>query len=329
MTNFSPVAGLTNPHFQTILPRLIRRKPLFKPCWQTLELEDGDFVDLAWSEDWQTEQAAKKPIFVLFHGLEGSFDSPYANGLMHAFSKRGWLSVMMHFRVCSGRPNRHARAYHSGEVKDARHFLKHLNTLFPDQPKVAVGISLGGNMLVNYLATYKDEPLLGAATVVSAPLDLAACSSRIEQGFSKVYRNYLLTSLKKNALLKEHKLKSAIGIEAPHIKSIQTLYGFDDLITAPLHGFDNADDYYQRCSGIKVLNQVTVPLQVIHSGDDPFMTAAVIPQFRLNDNIHYRLLKQGGHVGFISGTLSRPRFWLEEHLPDYYQHFISSISEDV
>ncbi len=91
------------------------------------------------------------------------------------------LSVMMHFRGCSGKPNKKARAYHSGEVTDARFFLEQLNQQFPNNPKVAVGISLGGNMLANYLAEYKDDPILSAATIVSAPLDLAACANRIEQ----------------------------------------------------------------------------------------------------------------------------------------------------
>src|SRR5690606_4655188 len=108
---------------QTLLPRFIRKKALFEPIWQTLDTPDGDFLDLAWSEDPSSESARKKPLFVLFHGLEGSFFSPYANGLMNAFANAGWLSVMMHFRGCSGKPNCLARAYHSGETEDARYFL--------------------------------------------------------------------------------------------------------------------------------------------------------------------------------------------------------------
>lgn len=322
MIPFNPVRGLSNPHLQTILPRVLRKKPLFNALWQSIETPDGDFLDIAWSEDWKTSEVKNKPIFVLFHGLEGSFHSPYANGLMDAFAKRGWLSVMMHFRGCSGRPNRLARAYHSGEIEDARFFLKHLDELFPKQNKVATGISLGGNMLVNYLAKYQHDPMLSAATVVSAPLDLAACSHRIEQGFSKVYRNYLLSSLKQNAIRKEHQLHQAIGITSKQIQTINTLYDFDDQLTAPLHGFKGADDYYRRCSGINVVNETSIPLQVIHAQDDPFMTEKVIPNFKLNSNIHYRLFKRGGHVGFLSGSIRQPKFWLEESLPYYYQHFL-------
>lgn len=322
MKPFIAAHGLKNPHLQTMLPRLLRQKARFQPVWQTLETPDGDFLDLAWSEAWHSDAAQQKPLFILFHGLEGSFHSPYANGLMHAFAQQGWLSVMMHFRGCSGRPNRLARAYHSGEVEDARLFLEHLHTHFPHQPKVAVGVSLGGNMLINYLAHYNHETYLDAACAVSAPLDLAACSEHIEQGFSRLYRTYLLSSLKRTAMRKQPQLQSVLNISRRHIRRLTHLSDFDDLITAPLHGFADAQDYYRRCSGIQFLDKIRLPTQIIHAKDDPFMNEAVIPTSPLPDNIDYHLCKHGGHVGFITGSLRKPRFWLEEALPAYYQHFL-------
>ncbi|MEX3074400.1 hydrolase [Vibrio alginolyticus] len=319
MTQFFAAAGIKNPHLQTLLPRFIRKKALFTPIWQTLDTSDGDFLDLAWSEDPDKEPAHHKPIFILFHGLEGCFYSPYANGLMNAFAQSGWLSVMMHFRGCSGKPNKKARAYHSGEVTDARHFLEHLEQRFPNNPKVAVGISLGGNMLANYLAQYRDDPILKAASIVSAPLDLAACANRIEQGFSKVYRRYLLSSLKRNALQKHKLLHGELALSYSSIKRVTRLQEFDDLITAPLHGFKDAHDYYTQCSGLSKLQQIKLPTLIIHAKDDPFMTDDVIPKFVLPDNIDYRLYDHGGHVGFISGTALKPKFWLEEALPSYYE----------
>lgn len=318
MPHFVAASGLQNPHLQTLLPRLIRKKALFEPIWQTLDTPDGDFLDLAWSEDPETKEAKNKPIFILFHGLEGCFYSPYANGLMDAFAKQGWLSVMMHFRGCSGKPNHLARAYHSGETEDARWVLEYLRQQFPQQTIVAAGVSLGGNMLINYLADYRADPIVTAATVISAPLDLAACSQRIEQGFSKLYRRYLLSSLKHNALKKHHLLKGELGLSYHSIKRVTKLYEFDELITAPLHGFKNAQDYYQRCSGIHRLKEIRVPTQIIHAKDDPFMTDAVIPKFVLPSNIDYRLFAKGGHVGFLSGSLTKPEFWLEKALPAYY-----------
>ncbi|WP_117235954.1 hydrolase [Vibrio maerlii] len=324
MQTFTPATGASNPHVQTLLPRMIRKQALFAPLWESFTTDDGDFVDLAWSEDWQNEAAKLKPIFVLFHGLEGSFNSPYANGLMHAFAEQGWLSVMMHFRGCSGKPNKLARAYHSGETEDARQVLESIHQRFPNSSKVALGVSLGGNMLTNYLAKYDSNPIVNAATIVSAPLDLGACSVRIEQGFSKVYRTYLLSSMKKNALKKSQLLEQALGIKELHIQKLTRLYEFDDLITAPLHGYQDAADYYRRCSGIQRICDISTPLQIIHAKDDPFMTDAVIPTFKLPSNIDYRLFEQGGHVGFITGSIFKPRFWLEEAMPAYYSHFLES-----
>ncbi|SEG63646.1 hydrolase [Vibrio hangzhouensis] len=317
---FIAAKGLANPHLQTLIPRFVRRRTLFEPVWETLDTPDGDFVELAWSEAPHSLSAQSKPVFILFHGLEGSFDSPYANGLMHAFAQHGWLSVMMHFRGCGPTPNRLARAYHSGEIWDARQFIELLDHRYPNAKKVAVGISLGGNMLTNYLAHFGDDSKLDAATVVSAPLNLAACAQRIEQGFSRVYRSYLLSSMKKNALNKLHLLRDALGLTEERIRNMQRLYEFDDLITAPLHGFRDADDYYQRCSGLQRVCDITIPTQFIHAKDDPFMTHDVIPNFALPAHINYRLQERGGHVGFMTGSLRKPRFWLEETLPNDYQH---------
>ncbi|MEZ9133473.1 hydrolase [Vibrio breoganii] len=321
MKSFSPSWAMKNPHLQTLMPRFIRKHPLFTPVWETLTTPDNDFIDLAWSDDWQCDSVANKPIFILFHGLEGSFNSPYAHGLMHSFSEKGWLSVMMHFRGCSGKPNKQARAYHSGETEDARFFLEHLNRRFPNNPKVAVGISLGGNMLVNYLARYADQPIIDEATIICAPLDLAACSRRIEQGFSRLYHHFLLDSLKQTALQKIHLLEEALEIDVDTVKNMRFLHQFDNAITAPLHGYANASDYYTRCSGLPKLNSVTIPINVIHAKDDPFMTDEVVPKFKLNNNIDYHLVANGGHVGFIGGTFSTPYFWLEVAVPSFYDKF--------
>ncbi|MZI92317.1 hydrolase [Vibrio sp. CAIM 722] len=322
MPSFIAAHGITNAHLQTLLPRLFRRKPLLSPHWQTIDTPDGDFLDLVWSEDYRQLESLTKPVFVLFHGLEGSFFSPYAHGLMNAFAKQGWLSVMMHFRGCSGRPNNLARAYHSGETGDARQVLEYVRERCPNRPIIATGVSLGGNMLVNYLAQYNDDPIVSGATIISAPLELGACSQRIERGFSRLYRNYLLSSLKNTALLKHQKMKEALGITAAQIKQVTRLIDFDDLITAPLHGFRDAQDYYQRCSGLQRLPDITIPTRLIQAQDDPFMTDEIIPTFTLPKNLDYQLTEHGGHVGFITGSWNQPKMWLEETLPQYYQEYL-------
>ncbi|MBD1571394.1 hydrolase [Aliivibrio sp. S10_S31] len=321
MDNFTPATGLSNAHIQTLLPRFLRRSPLFNAYWQRLELPDSDFVDLAWSEN--PNKAGEKPLFILFHGLEGSFDSPYANGLLAAAKEQGWLGVMMHFRGCSDVPNRLVRAYHSGETEDARFFIEMLGARFPNQEKVATGISLGGNMLVNYLAKYQNDTLLNAATVISAPLDLSACSERIQQGFSRLYQGYLLGSLKNNSIKKLNaSRKEIVGLNKEMIKAIPDLITFDNLITAPMHGYAHAQDYYQQCSGLQFLDRIDIPTRIIHSKDDPFMTNAVIPTHPLPNCVHYQLTEHGGHVGFINGSITKPNFWLESTVNHWFQKIL-------
>ncbi len=322
---FRPLAGASNPHLQTLLPRLVRRRVQLQPFWQRLELPDGDFVDLAWSEN--PELARDKPRVVLFHGLEGNFYSPYAHGLLRAWQDKGWLGVVMHFRGCSGEPNRKSRIYHSGETEDARFFLRWLRECYGQVPTAAVGVSLGGNMLALYLAEQGQESLLEAAVVVSAPLMLEPCANRMEQGFSRVYQRYLLNQLKLNATRKLLYYPDSLPLDLPQLKGLRRIKEFDDVITARIHGFNDALDYYRRCSALPLLPQITTPLLIIHAKDDPFMTAEVIPNLhQLPDNIDYQLTEHGGHVGFVSGSLKHPQMWLEQRIPAWLSPYLEQPS---
>lgn len=282
---FTPMRGFSNCHLQTMLPRLFRRKVKFTPYWQRLELPDGDFVDLAWSED--PAQARHKPRLVVFHGLEGSLNSPYAHGLVEAAQKRGWLGVVMHFRGCSGEPNRMHRIYHSGETEDASWFLRWLQREFGHAPTAAVGYSLGGNMLACLLAKEGNDLPIDAAVIVSAPFMLEACSYHMEKGFSRVYQRYLLNLLKANAA---RKLAAYPG-------------------TLPM------------------LNRIAKPTLIIHAKDDPFMDHQVIPKPEsLPPQVEYQLTEHGGHVGFIGGTLLHPQMWLESRIPDWLTTYLEAKS---
>ncbi|MCG3865361.1 MULTISPECIES: hydrolase [unclassified Photobacterium] len=316
MSQFTPASGLQNPHIQTLLPRFVRRQPLFTPVTQRLTTPDDDFLDLAWTESPTDD---RKPLMILFHGLEGSFHSPYANGLLYAAKQQGWLGVMMHFRGCSDELNRQPRGYHSGEVNDARFFITWLREQFPQRPFIAVGVSLGGNMLINYLAKYGDDSDLVAAQAVSPPLNLASCSARIQQGFSKIYQQYLLSSMKRTMAKRIILHQDKMPITHQQLDAINTVWQFDQHITAPLHGFIDADDYYQRCSGLQQLNLISTPLRIIHAKDDPFMTESVIPSQPLPSNIDYNLYEKGGHVGFVSGSIFKPTFWLEHSVPTWFK----------
>lgn len=321
---FVPMKGVSNCHLQTMLPRLIRRKVLFTPHWQRLELPDGDFVDLAWSED--PEQARHKPRLVVFHGLEGSLYSPYAHGLIHAAKQRGWLGVVMHFRGCSGEPNRRERIYHSGETEDGTWFLHWLKNSYGSVPTAAVGYSLGGNMLACLLAKESDTVPLDAAVIVSAPFMLEQCSYHMEKGFSRVYQRYLLNLLKANAARKLKAYPDTLPISLQQLKRMRRLREFDDMITSKIHGFADAIDYYRQCSAMPLLNQITKPTLIIHAKDDPFMDHHSIPApEHLPANVQYQLTEHGGHVGFITGTLRRPKMWLESRIPDWLTPFLERV----
>ena len=300
-----------NPHLQTILPKWLRRTPA-RFTAERFELADGDFVDLAWSGPISQDA---RPLLVLFHGLEGSIHSHYAKGLFAHLQRQGDEAVLMHFRGCSGEPNRLLRAYHSGAIEDAQALIAELGRRFPGKPMIAIGYSLGGNMLVNLLARGCPGELT-AAVVISAPLQLASCADRVNQGFSRVYQRYLLRTMRANLQSKiRHQGAAGARWRPEQVSRIATLRDFDEQVTAPLHGFDSADHYYRTCSGLSLLASIPIPTLVLHAADDPFMSLAVIPQpEQLSPMVRYELSRRGGHVGFLHGTPWRPRFWLEERI---------------
>lgn len=318
---FQPLKGLNNPHLQTLLPRLIRRKIRFTPYWQRLNTPDGDFVDLAWSEDPQ--QARHKPRLVVFHGLEGSLHSPYVHGMITAAKARNWLGVVMHFRGCSGEPNRMQRIYHSGEIEDGSFFLNWLNDSYGQRPTAAVGYSLGGNMLACLMAQLGRECPLNAGVIVSAPLMLEQCCYHMEKGLSRFYQRYLLNLLKANAARKLRSYPGSLPVDLKQLKQMRRIREFDDLITSKIHGFADALDYYRQCSAMPMLPNVAKSMLIIHAKDDPFMDHRVIPDpTHLPTTIEYQLTEYGGHVGFVGGTLRRPEMWLEQRIPDWLTPYL-------
>ncbi len=315
MTRFKPAWWCHNAHVQTILPTILQRKPTQGLIWQTHQTADKDFVDLAWTQTIRSDET--RPIVVLFHGLEGSYRSPYAIGMLNAIRKQGWIGVMMHFRGCSGRPNLLPRSYHSGETLDALNLLHNLHLAYPKAPIAAIGYSLGGNMLLKLLAENPGLDFLKAAAAVSAPLDLSCCAYRLQKGFSQVYQKHLLDRMKKNLRNKMTVVSYPQGFN-PDIKKIKNFVQFDDLITAPLHGFNDASHYYQSASALTYLKQIQHRTLIIHAKDDPFMTTKVIPtEAQLSDNIDYEISEKGGHVGFVCGTIRHPKFWLEQRIPHW------------
>lgn len=307
-------AWLPGCHAQTIWPLLIKG-PLPRYRRERWETPDQDFIDLDWIDG---EPGA--PCVVLFHGLEGSSRSHYARRLMHAVGHRGWHGVVVHFRGCSGVPNRLPRAYHSGDSREIDWVLRRLHARGYPALFVA-GVSLGGNALLKWLAEQGAlaRDVIDAAAAVSVPLDLAAANAALSSGFNLVYARHFLRTLIPSALAKERRFPGCM--DAGRVRAARTLRDFDDAVTAPLHGFAGADDYYARSSAGPLLGALQAPTLLLHAANDPFLPPSAIPRReRLPDSLTLELLPRGGHVGFVHGALPGRIDWLPQRL---LAHFLA------
>lgn len=316
-STFKPAWWLSNRHLQTMAPKLLRFKDTINTVDETIELPDGDFLDLAWTQD--PLKSPDKPIVMVLHGLEGSINSHYAKGMMNAIKKKGWIGLLMHFRGCSGRPNRQGHSYHSGDTWDVHYCSALLQERFPEHKKAILGFSLGGNVVTQFLAQAPNAPFTCAA-VICAPLHLESCSVRINQGFSKVYQKYLIDMLK-DSTAEKIDLELLTHINKDELHNITTVYDFDTKVTAVINGFESAEDYYQKASGLYVLEEIKHPTLVIHALDDPFLCHQAIKGLELNNkHVNLEISNTGGHVGFIAGSNPfKPHFWLETRVLDFIE----------
>lgn len=313
---FKPAWWAKNPHLQTLWASKVRRKPPVPIRWERLELPDGDFLDLTWSDVIQNETKSPKPLVLLLHGLTGNINSRYARGMLQTVVKQGWRGVLMHFRGCSGTPNRLSRSYHSGETNDLQTVVSELFRREPHTPLFAVGYSLGGNVLLKWLAEYPNNPLK-AAVAVSIPFELQKTSYRLNKGFSRVYRFRMLQDLIKSH---QEKFKTiSPPFDFGNVRKMRTFREFDDAVTAPLHGFKSADDYYSKCSSRQFLSAIQTPTLIIHAKDDPFTTLDALPSIHeVSSKVTLELTERGGHVGFVSGKYPwKASYWLENRISHY------------
>ena len=302
-------------HLQTIYPSLFIRVPAIDYRRERLELADSDFLDI----DWIDGQAGA-PTVVLFHGLEGSADSHYARDLMALVQTRGWHGAVAHFRGCSGEDNRLPRAYFAGDSEDVDHILRHIKSQHLDTPVYAVGVSLGGNALLKWLGERGDAArhLVEHAVSVSAPVDLAAAGNALDQGFNRrVYTARFLATLKKKALKKARQFPDTLDAKA--IAASTTFREFDTLVTARLHGFRDADDYWFKVSSKPLLKSIAVPTLIINAKNDPFFPATALPTSAdVSSAVTLEQPTSGGHVAFPSGPFPGNLDWLPRRL---LQHF--------
>ena len=296
-------------HLQTLYAYFFARKPRVQYRRERWELPDGDFLDLDWI-DGQDD----KPLVILFHGLEGGSRGHYARTLMDAVQQRGWRGVAVHFRGCSGVPNRLARAYHSGDSAEIERVVHYLKPRAGCAPLYAVGVSLGGNALLKWLGESGGAalPWLDGAVAVSAPVDLARAGARLDKGAHRLlYTLHFLRTLRKKAIAKVATHHLPISTQA--LGATRTLYAFDNIFTAPLHGYRDADDYWRRASSLPWLNSVSVPTLIVHAMNDPFLSGTIFAEAAaLGPAVRLELPWKGGHVGFVSGPFPGNLNWLPQ-----------------
>lgn len=303
---------LPEQHSQTLYSTLFKRSIPLKLTEEELELPDGDFVEMVW-----TEPTESGPIIVLFHGMEGSIESGYAQGIMNTVHQLGWQGVVMHFRGCWKKDNRLPRWYHSGDSPDIDYFIRFLRERFPDRPLGAIGVSLGGNALLKYLGEQGEASPLSAAMAISVPFQLANTSNHLTTGFSRLYQRHLIRLVRKKIIDKHNKMPLDLDIE--EFKKAKTFYEVDNA-AAKMHGFESADDYYQRASARQYLKSISVPTLVLHSRNDPFMTPTAIPtQEELSPKVTLELTNTGGHVGFVYGANPlKPKYWIDKRVRQFF-----------
>lgn len=311
VTDFHAPRWLPSPHFQTIGGRYLRRARPHALQRERIITPDDDFLDL----DFAPSRGPDAPIVLLMHGLEGSARRGYALNTYNALGAHGVSAVGLNFRSCSGEINRTPRLYHSGETEDIRFVLGQLRSRHPNVPIGAIGFSLGGNALLKFLGEEGGaaRSLLTAAVAVSVPYDLGAGGDHLDSSImGRLYTRIFLKPLIAKTSSKEHLVGDKCDLERG--RRARSFREFDDAITAPLHGFAGAEDYYVRSSSAQFIPRIRVRTLLLHAEDDPFLPPSSIPRAQIAGNAHVEasIQQEGGHVGFIHGTPLKPQFWAEE-----------------
>lgn len=340
-------------HLQTIYGAYLAHHQRINFVRQRIETPDGDFLDLDWTgpglfadrltdgrsapkdshlsktaarrwaqaEDWaQLPKSTHTQALVIFHGLEGSSKSHYAQAIAQYFRARGWVVVVAHFRGCSGFPNRMARSYYSGDSAEIQFILEAVQQQLSYASWHAVGVSLGGNALLKYLGEQGSNSILEAAAAISSPSDLVSCGQHLSEGFAgrRLYCPHFLKTMRHKIFEKSKRFPGMIDIV--RLAQVRTLRDFDDVYTAPMHGYQHALDYWTQASSKPLLSQITTPTLVLNAKNDPFVPEPSLPQPQdCSEAVLLHQPENGGHVGFVSGAFPGHIHWLPLRLSRFFE----------
>ena len=296
---------LFNRHLETIIPGITRKVKELPPYERIrIDTPDQDFLDL----DWYQSDSDK--LLILSHGLEGDSHRPYIEGMVKRFHNEGWNVIAWNYRGCSGEMNNTARFYHSGATQDLKTLVEYALTL--NIPNITLGgFSLGGNLTLKYLGEEKRDQRIKSAFAFSVPIDLKGCCHEIDKPHNFLYCKRFLKSLKIKGKAKNEKIPGSVDVD--QLMKVENMYQFDNVVTAPLHGFDSADDYYAKCSARNFIEGIEIPTLLVNALNDPFLSESCFDQtkFESSKNVYFEMPKFGGHVGFSSNQ-NNGTFWSED-----------------
>jgi hypothetical protein len=323
---YSPAWWIPGGHLQTLWGKLFRRQAAAPTLLQRWDTPDGDFLEVH-----RLAAAPGAPRVLLLHGLEGTVRSHYAQALLNEAARRGWGADLLIFRSCGSEPNLTRRFYHSGETSDVGFVLDKILDEFPTSPLALVGVSLGGNVLLKFLGErgHNLPTQLTAAAAISVPFDLSRSSRRINRGFSRFYQRFFLNSLRRKAQEKATRFPDLAPQD--RIAALKTLEDFDNLITGPLHGFRDAQDYYARSSSLPYLTNIRLRTLLFSAVDDPMLPPEVLDEVREeakhNPALEIDFVDRGGHAGFVTGSVPwRPFYYAEHRIGEFLSRQFSASS---
>lgn len=308
---YRPAWWVRGGHAQTLWGKFFRPRPPVPTRMERWDTPDGDFLDIH-----RLDARPAAPRLLFLHGLEGTIRSHYVAGLFAEARRREWAADLVIFRGCGDEPNRAPRFYHSGETADLAFALDRIRREYPDSPILLAGVSLGGNVLLKFLGEAGSSlpAMVVAAAAISVPFDLERGCRHISRGFSKIYDRHFLRTLRAKALAKLERFPGLF--DRAELERAASIYDFDDAVTAPVHGFADAHDYYSRSSSLGFLGRIRIPTFLLSAIDDPFLPPEVLDEVRhvaeTNPSLTLEFTPRGGHVGFVSGRVPwRPSYYAE------------------
>jgi len=315
--NYTPPFIFKNRHLNTISPTLFRKVNDIQYKRYRINTPDGDFID------FDRTNLNSSSVLIITHGLEGNSQKAYVKGSARAIAQLGIDTVAVNLKGCSEEPNLLLSSYHSGKTDDLKHIVNHCINEFKYQNIYLLGFSLGGNITLKYLGEQSTKIVnrVKAAVAISVPCDLKSSSIQLNKKMNWIYLQRFMRTLKEKAIYKIEKHNYKL-ISKKRIINARNFYEFDNIFTAPVHGFIDAEDYWEKCSSRHFLDSIAIPTLVINALDDPFLAEKCYPFDAANNNpnLFLETPKYGGHVGFIDHYPFSEQLWHEKRLVNFFKN---------